>query len=215
MSDLKVAVLPVTPFEQNCTLFWCDKTRAAVVIDPGGDVSRIAGEIDRQELTLSQILITHGHVDHAGGAAELAARYRVSIVGPHEADDYWLAYLEQAGREYGFVGVRNFTPDRWLTDGDEVRFGEHSLKVLHCPGHTPGHVVFYHAGEKLAQVGDVLFHGSIGRTDFPGGDHGQLIASIKRKLFPLGDDVRFIPGHGPASTFGEERRHNPFLQGPD
>jgi glyoxylase-like metal-dependent hydrolase (beta-lactamase superfamily II) len=210
---MRYAIVPVTPFEQNCTIFWCEKTRRAAVIDPGGDIDRVLGELEREGLSLEKILVTHGHIDHAGGVAALAERTGVPIEGPHEEDRFWIEGMAQQSRMFGFPGVKGFVPDRWLKDGDTVRFGEIELDVLHCPGHTPGHVVFHHVAGKLAQVGDVLFQGSIGRTDFPRGDHDTLIRSIKERLFPLGDDVSFIPGHGPMSTFGEERRYNPFLSG--
>lgn len=210
---MRYQIVPVTPFEQNCTIFWCEKTRQAAVVDPGGDVERILRALEAEQLTLAKILVTHGHIDHAGGVAALAARAGVPIEGPHEEDAFWIEGMAQQSRMFGFPDVASFTPDRWLQDGDKVSFGEVELDVLHCPGHTPGHVVFFHAVDRLAQVGDVLFQGSIGRTDFPRGDHDTLIASIKNKLFALGDDVDFIPGHGPMSTLGEERRYNPFLSG--
>ena len=210
---MRYQIVPVTPFEQNCTLFWCENTRQAVVIDPGGNVERILRALEDEKLTLAKILVTHGHIDHAGAVAALAAQTGVPIEGPHEEDRFWIEGMAQQSRMFGFPSVQSFEPTRWLKDGDKVSFGEIELEVLHCPGHTPGHVVFFHAPSKLAQVGDVLFQGSIGRTDFPRGDHATLIASIKDKLFPLGDDVEFIPGHGPMSNFGEERRFNPFLSG--
>lgn len=210
---MRYQIIPVTPFEQNCTLFWCESTRQAAVVDPGGDVERILQALDKAQLSLAKILVTHGHIDHAGAVAALAERTGVPIEGPHAEDAFWIEGMAQQSRMFGFPDVAPFTPDRWLKDGDKVSFGEVELDVLHCPGHTPGHVVFFHAPSRLAQVGDVLFQGSIGRTDFPRGDHATLIASIKDKLFPLGDDVAFIPGHGPMSDFGEERRYNPFLSG--
>jgi len=206
-------IVPVTPFEQNCTIFWCEQTRQAAVIDPGGDIDRILQALKRENLALAMILVTHGHIDHAGGVHALAERTGVPVAGPHEDDRFWIDGMPQQSRTFGFPETPAFTPGRWLVDGDKLRFGEIELDVLHCPGHTPGHVVFFHAPSRLAQVGDVLFQGSIGRTDFPRGDHDTLIRSIKEKLFPLGDDVEFIPGHGPLSTFGEERRYNPFLSG--
>jgi len=210
---MRYLIVPVTPFEQNCTIFWCEKTRQAAVIDPGGDVDRIRQALQGEDLQLAKILVTHGHIDHAGGVAALAEATGVPIEGPHEEDRFWIDGMAQQSKMFGFPAVRGFEPDRWLKEGDKVRFGEVELDVLHCPGHTPGHVVFYHPASQLAQVGDVLFQGSIGRTDFPRGDHQTLIASIQAKLFPLGDAVAFIPGHGPMSSFGEERRYNPFLSG--
>lgn len=211
---MKYQMIPVTPFEQNCTVFWCEETGLAAVIDPGGDVDRIQAFLTAQSLSLAVILLTHGHIDHAGGTAALARLYpSAPVEGPHEADRYWIDGLAQQSRMFGFPAVEAFSPDRWLADGDAVRFGNVLLEVLHCPGHTPGHVVFFHRESGLVQVGDVLFQGSIGRTDFPGGDHDTLLASIKQKLFALGDEVDFIPGHGPMSTLGEERRYNPFLSG--
>ncbi len=210
---MRYTIVPVTPFEQNCTIFWCEATRQAAVIDPGGDIDRIQRALAVEGLTLSKILVTHGHIDHAGGVAALAAVSGVPIEGPHEEDRFWIDGMAQQSKMFGFPNVEAFTPDRWLQDGDRVQFGEVTLEVLHCPGHTPGHVVFFHRESGLAQVGDVLFQGSIGRTDFPRGDHATLIASIKEKLFALGDDVDFIPGHGPMSTLGEERQYNPFLSG--
>ena len=210
---MRYAIVPVTPFEQNCTIFWCEQTREAAVVDPGGDIDRIAARLQAENLKLVKILITHGHIDHAGAAAALAERFAVPIEGPHEDDAFWIEGMPQQSQMFGFPSVQSFTPSRWLQEGDTVHFGNVELQVLHCPGHTPGHVVFYHPESRLMQVGDVLFQGSIGRTDFPKGDHATLIASIKNKLFPLGDDIDFIPGHGPMSNLGEERRYNPFLSG--
>ena len=210
---MRYAILPVTPFDQNCTVFWCTKTRQAAVIDPGGDIDRILQLLNDEQLTLAKILVTHGHIDHAGGVAALVEKIAVPIEGPHEEDRFWIDGMPQQSKMFGFPEVRSFTPTRWLKTGDKINFGEIELDVLHCPGHTPGHVVFYHAPTRLVQVGDVLFQGSIGRTDFPRGDHDTLIRSINEQLFPLGDDVQFIPGHGPMSNFGEERRYNPFLSG--
>lgn len=207
------AIIPVTPFEQNCTLFWCKETRKAAVIDPGGDIDRILQAVADEGLELVKILVTHGHIDHAGGAGALAERLGLPIEGPHEEDRFWIEGMPQQSRMFGFPAVMSFEPARWLKDGDKVAFGKVELDVLHCPGHTPGHVVFYHGPSRLMQVGDVLFQGSIGRTDFPRGDHDTLIRSIRERLFPLGDDISFIPGHGPMSTLGEERRYNPFLSG--
>lgn len=210
---MRYKIVPVTPFEQNCTIFWCTKTRQAAVIDPGGDIERIRAALAADDLTLAVILVTHGHIDHVGGVAALAAVTGAPVEGPHEDDRFWIDGMAQQGQMFGFADSRPFVPTRWLKGGDSVRFGEVELQVLHCPGHTPGHVVFYHPASRLAQVGDVLFQGSIGRTDFPRGDHETLLRSIKECLLPLGDEVEFIPGHGPMSTFGEERRYNPFLSG--
>lgn len=208
---MKFLVIPVTPFQQNCTLLWCEQTLAATLIDPGGDAQRLLAAVAQRGLKLVSLLATHGHVDHVGAAKELAARLGIPIEGPHQADAYWLDDLPQQSAMYGFPPAAAFTPDRWLKHGDRVTVGEVTLEVLHCPGHTPGHVVFFHAGEKVAFVGDVLFQGSIGRTDFPGGDLETLLSSIRERLWPLGDDVTFIPGHGPDSTFGAERRSNPYV----
>lgn len=208
---LKYRVIPVTPFQQNATLLWCDETREAAIVDPGGDLQKILSAAEAEGVNLTQILLTHGHIDHVGGTAELAESLKLPIQGPHQDDQFWIDGLDQQSRMFGFASVKRFSPSRWLQDGDQVQVGLETLDVLHCPGHTPGHVVFYHAASGLAQVGDVLFHGSIGRTDFPKGNHADLIHSIRHKLFPLGDDVRFIPGHGPMSSFGDERQHNPFV----
>ena len=211
MPELKAAIVPVTPFEQNCTLIWDDETNIAAVVDPGGDVERIVEAIGELQLKVEKILLTHGHIDHAGGAAELKEKLGVDIVGPQREDRFLLEGLAEQGRMYGLEGARDVTPDRWLEEGDTVSVGAISFNVLHCPGHTPGHIVLVQPDAKLALVGDVLFAGSIGRTDFPRGDHAALIGSIKQKLFLLGDDIAFICGHGPASTIGHEREGNPFL----
>jgi hydroxyacylglutathione hydrolase len=208
---MKYVVVPVTPFQQNATVLWCENTRRAAVCDPGGDLPQILAVVEREGLTLEKILVTHGHIDHAGGVAELAAQLGLPIEGPHRDDQFWIDGMAQQSRMFGFPAVAGFTPDRWLAHGDRVSVGEAELAVIHCPGHTPGHVCFHHEPSRLALVGDVLFNGSIGRTDFPKGDHATLIASIRERLLPLGDDVDFIPGHGPMSTFGEERRYNPYL----
>lgn len=210
---MRYTIVPVTPYEQNCTIFWCENTRQAAVIDPGGDVERIQRRLAEEQLTLAKVLVTHGHIDHAGAAAVLSEASGVPIEGPHEEDRFWIDGMPQQSKMFGFPNVKSFEPARWLKGGDTVTFGDVELDVLHCPGHTPGHVVFFHAPSRLAQVGDVLFQGSIGRTDFPRGDYDTLIRSIKEQLFQLGDDVSFIPGHGPMSTFGEERQFNPFLSG--
>jgi hydroxyacylglutathione hydrolase len=208
---MRYRIISVTPFQQNCTLLWCDKSRRAAIVDPGGDNPVVMAELRHLELIPERILLTHGHLDHAAGANELAGLLQIPIEGPHSADAFWLDNMAQQAAMFGFGDGAICQPDRWLQEGDEVAVGEERLQVLHCPGHTPGHLVFFHPGERLAQVGDVLFKGSIGRTDFPQGDYATLIRSIREKLWPLGDDVRFIPGHGPMSNFGEERRSNPFV----
>lgn len=208
---MKYRIIPVTPFEQNCSLLWCEETGKAAVVDPGGDLSRILRAVEENGLTLEKILVTHGHIDHAGGVAELAERLTLPIEGPQREDQFWIDGMPQQSKMFGFPNVRSFVPDRWLEQGDTVRFGNVEMDVLHCPGHTPGHLVFFHAPSRLAIVGDVLFQGSIGRTDFPRGDHATLIRSITEKLWPLGDDVAFVPGHGPMSTFGDERASNPYV----
>lgn len=204
-------IVPVTPFEQNCSIVWCETTKTAAVVDPGGDLDRILAAAEKLGVTIEKILITHGHIDHAGGTARLARELGVPIEGPHPEDRFWIDGMPDQSRMFGLPNGEAFTPDRWLADGDTVTVGEQVLQVIHTPGHTPGHVVFFHPGAKLALVGDVLFAGSIGRTDFPRGDHATLISSIRNKLFPLGDDVRFVPGHGPMSTFGRERASNPYV----
>ncbi|MDP2227338.1 MAG: MBL fold metallo-hydrolase [Moraxellaceae bacterium] len=204
-------IIPVTPFEQNCSLIWCDDTKEAAVVDPGGDLDRIEAAVAAAGVTLTQILLTHAHIDHAGGTADLAERHGLPIIGPHPGDQFWIDGLAQQSRMFGFKPSRTFVPTRWLGQGDTVQVGKLTLEVRHCPGHTPGHVVFFEPVSKLAIVGDVLFAGSIGRTDFPGGDHATLVNAIREQLFTLGDDVQFIPGHGPMSTIGQERRTNPFV----
>jgi glyoxylase-like metal-dependent hydrolase (beta-lactamase superfamily II) len=208
---LRAVVVPVTPFVQNCSVVWCDVTGKGAVIDPGGDLDRILEVVKSNGVELEKILLTHGHIDHAGGTAELARRYSLPIEGPHPGDRFWIEQLSEQGAMFGVARAESFEPSRWLDQGDTVTVGDVTLEVRHCPGHTPGHVVFYEPGARLAFVGDVLFAGSIGRTDFPGGDYDTLIASIRDNLFPLGDDVRFVPGHGPMSTFGQERKTNPFV----
>jgi glyoxylase-like metal-dependent hydrolase (beta-lactamase superfamily II) len=205
-------IIPVTPFQQNTTLLWCTRTRGAAIIDPGGETDRILDQVAALELKPEYVLLTHGHLDHVGASAEVSQRLAIPIWGPHPDDAFWIHALSEQCAMFGFPPVSAFEPDRWLQAGDRISVGEETLDVLHCPGHTPGHLVFFHAGDKLAQVGDVLFRGSIGRTDFPRGNHRQLLDSIHERLLPLGDDVRFIPGHGPMSTLGEERRTNPFLR---
>jgi glyoxylase-like metal-dependent hydrolase (beta-lactamase superfamily II) len=208
---MRVTLLPVTPFQQNCSLLVCEKTQRAALVDPGGEIDRLLAQVAKSGATLEKILLTHGHIDHCGGTAELVDRLGLPVEGPQREDAFWIDQLPSQGRMFGFPPLRAFTPDRWLEDGDSVRVGEIEMSVHHCPGHTPGHVVFFAAPDRIAFVGDVLFAGSIGRTDFPRGDHDTLIASIRTKLFPLGNDVTFVPGHGPVSTFGEERRSNPFV----
>ena len=210
--DLRAAIIPVTPFQQNCTLLWSDTTKKGAVIDPGGDLDRIREAIAQNGVTVEKILLTHGHIDHAGAAAALKDELGVAIEGPHEADRFLLDRLPETGRGYGLADVRAVTPNRWLKEGDQVTVADLTLNVLHCPGHSPGSVVFVAPEQKFAIVGDVLFNGSVGRTDLPGGDGAALIRSITEKLLPLGDDVAFICGHGPTSTIGAERRSNPFLQ---
>jgi glyoxylase-like metal-dependent hydrolase (beta-lactamase superfamily II) len=207
---MEFTILPVTPYQQNCSLVWDAQGRAAL-IDPGGEADRLRAEVARRGLTLESILLTHGHLDHVGAAPELREALGIPIIGPQCEEQFWLDILPQQAELFGFPPAQTFSPDRWLEDGDHVEVGETSFEVLHCPGHTPGHVVFYQPQARLAFVGDVLFKGSIGRSDFPRGDHAALLAAIRQKLFPLGDDVRFVPGHGAMSTFGHERRENPFV----
>jgi hydroxyacylglutathione hydrolase len=207
---LKAAIIPVTPLQQNCTLLWCTKTMRGAFVDPGGDLPRLKAAAQSQGVTIEKILLTHGHIDHCGGAGILAKELGVEIEGPEEADRFWIARLEDDGRSYG-IPAKVFEPERWLKEGDQVTVGELTLDVYHCPGHTPGHVIFHHPPSKLALVGDVLFQGSIGRTDFPMSNHQDLLDAIQAKLWPLGDETAFIPGHGPMSSFGHERRSNPFV----
>lgn len=209
---MRYIIIPVTPYQQNCTLLICEQTQRAALVDPGGEIERLLEEVERQKVTLESILVTHGHLDHVGGVAELAQRLSLPIIGPHKEDDFWIQSLPDQCRLFGFPPCKIFTPTRWLVDGDTVRIGQEILDVIHCPGHTPGHVIFYSAGHRLAMVGDVLFQGSIGRTDFPRGDYQTLIDSIQNKLWPLGGDIAFIPGHGPMSTFSAEMAHNPFVK---
>lgn len=208
---LRHLTIPVTPFQQNCSLVWCDATGEAAVIDPGGELPRIQAAIAERRLTPKAIWLTHAHIDHAGGTAGLARALGVPVIGPHEGDRFWIDGLAVQARQFGFPPAEPFEPDRWLVDGDTVTIGRETLAVRHCPGHTPGHVVFHSAAAKLAFVGDVLFAGSIGRSDFPGGSFETLVASIRERLLPMGDDTVFVPGHGPESSFGEERRTNPFV----
>jgi hydroxyacylglutathione hydrolase len=205
--------IPVTPFAQNCSLVWCTNTRKAALIDPGGELPRLLQAASDEGLELEKILLTHAHIDHAGGAGQLAREQHLPIIGPHADDQFWIDGLAQQSRVFGFPPAEPFAPTQWLHDGDSVSVGEVTLQVRHCPGHTPGHVVFFEPGSRRAFVGDVLFAGAIGRTDFPKGDYDTLISSITQRLWPMGDDVVFIPGHGPESTFGRERRSNPYVGG--
>ena len=207
---LKAAITPVTPLLQNCTLLWCTKTMRGAFVDPGGDLPKLKAAAAQAGVTIEKILLTHGHIDHAGEAGVLAKELVVPIEGPQEEDRFWISRLDDDGKRWGIPG-KPFEPDRWLEDEDTVTVGELTLNVRHCPGHTPGHVVFHHPESKLAIVGDVLFKGSIGRWDFPMGNHRQLIDSITQRLWPMGDDTAFVPGHGPMSTFGYERRTNPLV----
>lgn len=210
--SLRYTINPVTAFAQNASLIWCAETLEAAIVDPGGDIEMLLDQVNKQGVKLTKILLTHGHIDHVGFTAELARRSNVPVIGPHRDDEFLLQSLDEYGSMLGLPHSGNFLPDQWLEHGDTVEVGTQLLQVIHCPGHTPGHIVFYHAPSKLAVVGDVLFNGSIGRTDFPRGNHAQLIDSIKNRLLTLGDDIEFIPGHGPNSNFGDERRYNPFLQ---
>jgi glyoxylase-like metal-dependent hydrolase (beta-lactamase superfamily II) len=208
---VQAVIIPVTQFAQNCSLVWCPRTLEGAVIDPGGDLDKVLAAVKKHGVSLRQILLTHAHIDHAGGTARLAREQNLPIIGPHPGDQFWIDGIAEQGRMFGFGECEGFAPDRWLDQGDRVEVGDVAFDVLHCPGHTPGHVVFHSALDRVAFVGDVLFAGSIGRTDFPGGDYDTLIRSIRERLFTLGDDVRFVPGHGPMSTFGDERRGNPFV----
>lgn len=209
--SLLLKVIPVTPFQQNCSVIWCDQTREAAVVDAGGDIARIRAFIEAQGLSVTKLLLTHGHIDHAGGAQALAEALGVPIEGPQRAESFWLDQLPHQGTMFGFPRAEALTPDRWLEEGDTVQLGHEVLDVLHCPGHTPGHVVFVSRAANLCIVGDVLFQGSIGRTDFPMGNHDQLIDAIRSKLFALPEDMTVVPGHGPFTTIGDERRSNPFV----
>ncbi|WP_140984865.1 MBL fold metallo-hydrolase [Asticcacaulis tiandongensis] len=207
---VRLFVAPVTPLQQNCTVVWCTKTHKAAVIDPGGDIEPVLAEIKRRGLTVEKIWVTHGHADHAGGTQSLREATGAPVEGPHRDDQFWIDQIPDNAKRWGIYDAQSFVPDRWLENGDTVTLGDTEWQVIHCPGHTPGHVVFYHAPSQFAQVGDVLFKGSIGRTDFPRGNHADLINAITTRLWPLGD-VRFVPGHGGMSSFAEERRSNPFV----
>ncbi len=209
---LRYQVIPVTSYQQNCSLLWCDQTHQAALIDPGGDVPHLLAEIKKNQLDLKQIWLTHGHLDHVGGTQELAALSGARIIGPHEDDFFWLDILQQQCAMFNFPKVKNFTPDQWLNEGDTLTLGEEHFAILHTPGHTPGHIVIVHHASKTVWVGDVLFKQSIGRSDFPRGNHDDLIASIKNKLFALPDDYQFVPGHGPGGSLKDEALHNPFLR---
>ncbi|EYU15191.1 MBL fold metallo-hydrolase [Photorhabdus aegyptia] len=209
---MKYQIIPVTAFMQNCTLIWNEESKEAAIVDPGGEAEKLIAEIERRGLKLTQILLTHGHFDHVGATAAVAKHFNVPVYGPQQEDAFWIEGLQAQSRMFGIEECPSFEPDRWLNEGDELRVGGVDLSVLHCPGHTPGHVVFVNHEDKLIYMGDVLFKGGVGRSDFPRGNHQQLINSIKDKLLPLGDDYEFIPGHGPMSTLGYERQTNPFLQ---
>ncbi len=210
--SLQYQIVPVTAYSQNCSIVWCDETMKGVVIDPGGDVKQLLAIIQELGVDVVNLVLTHGHLDHVGGSEPLSdALGGKAIIGPHHADNFWLQGLEQQSQMFGFPLTRAFEPNHWLNEGDEIAFGQQTLQVFHTPGHTPGHVILFSPSARVAFVGDVLFNGSIGRTDFPQGDFNTLIASIKTKLWPLGNDVRFVPGHGPQSTFGHERATNPFV----
>lgn len=211
LETMKCYIVPVTPFVQNASVLVCEETRKAAIVDPGGDLDRLLEVVEQEKLEVEKILLTHGHMDHVAGTEELSRKLGVPIEGPHEGDRPIIQKLPESCERSGFPPARVFEPDRWLQQDDKVNFGAQEMLVQHCPGHTPGHIVFFHAVNRLALVGDVLFQGSIGRTDFPGGDHQQLLDSIVIRLWPLGDDVTFVPGHGPTSTFGHERETNPFV----
>ena len=208
---MQVLITPVTMFQQNCSLLWCHETLKGAIVDPGGDTGRVLAQAQKAGVTIEKLLITHAHIDHAGATAQLARELEVPIEGPQREDQFWIDLLPEQGARYGFAPAEAFVPDRWLEHGDTVTVGNLTLNVVHCPGHTPGHVVFFESQSQIAFVGDVLFQGSVGRTDFPRGDHATLIRSITERLWPLGDEVTFVPGHGPTSTFGQERKTNPYV----
>ena len=209
--EVRAIVVPVTPFQQNCSIVWCIETKMGAVFDPGGDLENILQAIEEHEITIEKILITHAHLDHAGGAHELSQKLNVPIEGPHKEDLFLMESLAEQGEKFGLNNAKSFKTNRYLNNGDEVKIGNQILGVRHCPGHTPGHIIFFHEKAKLAVVGDVIFQGSIGRSDLPRGNHEELVNSIVRELWPLGDEMTFIPGHGPLSTFGQERLTNPYV----
>ena len=208
---MKIRIIPVTPFSQNCSLLICESTQKAALVDPGGDIERIFEVINEESVTIEKILLTHGHLDHCGASKEIQDRLNILIEGPHKDDQFWIDQLEEQSKQFGLPNASSFIPNRCLSDNEIVEFGAIKLLVRHCPGHTPGHVIFFSPEEKVAIVGDVIFNGSIGRTDFPRGDYDTLIEAITTKLWPLGNDVTFYPGHGPTSTFGRERQSNPYV----
>ncbi|WP_423783811.1 MBL fold metallo-hydrolase [Frischella perrara] len=208
---MQFQIIPVTAFQENCSIIWCEKTMAGAIVDPGGEFELLVKAVEKLNVNITKILLTHGHLDHVGAAKALANHYHVKIYGPQQEDKFLLDNLPQQSVQFGFPFCEAFEPDIWLQEGDIVQIGDEQLSVLHCPGHTPGHIVFIHHQQRVALVGDVIFNNSIGRTDFPRGNYTDLISSIKNKLFVLGDDITFIPGHGPTSTFGQERINNPFL----
>lgn len=212
---MNCTVIPVTPFQQNCSLIWCEKSRQAALVDPGGEAELLLEQVEKEGLTLAMVLLTHGHIDHVGAAEALRKACDIPVLGPHQADAFWLESLPQQAEMFGFPTTEPFTPDRWLEAGETITMGELALQVIHCPGHTPGHLVFFEPRSRTAFVGDVLFKGSVGRSDLAGGSHRQLLQSIHERLMPLGDEVTVIPGHGALTTLGEERLHNPFLQDDD
>jgi len=212
LCPMKAVIIPVTPFQQNCSVLWCEETNKAAVVDPGGEIERIEEAIAEQGVDVEKIMLTHGHIDHAGGAADLSEKLGIPIEGPHPDDTFLIEKLHEQGAQFGVEGGKPFTPTRWLDQDDKVTVGNLTFEVRLCPGHTPGHIIFFEPVSRIAFVGDVIFQGSVGRTDFPRGDHATLMNSIREQIWPLGDDVTFVPGHGPASTLGHERESNPFVR---